>query len=208
MHAITLVAAVGTLVVLERIWTLFVRERARAAPLFEAVAQRWNAGDSQGALQLCRGRAAVAGVLFAGLMSGVDQARTQAAVREALGSSLPRVSGRVRLVVALAGLAAMCGLLGTVMGMMDGTTCIATVSAEERAKGLAAALSLSLHTTGFGIAVAIALRAAAMVLRSRRDRVVADCELYGARVVQLVSRAAEPRPSARLAPYRDADVVA
>lgn len=202
MHWVAAVAMVALCVLLERTWVLVVRENAGGHVLFRAVRGRILLQDTQGALQLCSGRGAVAQVMRAGLMAGVDRHRARRAVRETQLACMPRLTHRIGALSSLASLAALCGLLGTVEGMVGGTHCIATASANQRSAAVGMQVANALNTTGFVILVALALLGAAIVLRARRDRLVSEIELYGAAVVNLVGVATEPDALAPVHVYR------
>lgn len=202
MHWVAVVAVLGMAVLVERVWVLGVRERSGGRTLFLRVRGRLLLEDTQGALQLCAGPGAVARVMHAGLMAGVDRTRAQGRVREVQLGCMPRLTQRIGVLSSLAGLAALCGLLGTIDGMTGGTHCVATVSADQRAAALAMEIAAALNTTGFGILVAIVLRSAALFLQTRRDRLVCEIELYGAAVVNLVGIVTEPHERTHASLYR------
>ena len=203
MHCIALTALIGGCVVLERAAVLLFRYDVNARRLWARVQGRMLAGDSAGALRMCTARSsAVARVVHAGLMAGVDRWRAEGAVRETVLEIKPALFRRVTLLSSLASIAMLLGLLGTIFGMIGGFHCAATVSADQRATALAKSISLTINTTGFGLLVAIPLLAAQIWLRALRDRLAADLELFGARVVNLVCTMTDPAPLEPGSPYR------
>jgi len=203
MHVILALAVLGTLIVLERGWQLRVGQKVDARRLMARVQGRLLAGDTAGALGLCPpGRSHVLCVVRAGLMAGVDPLRAEAAVDEQRLYIVPRLRAGLPTLSAIAGLAMLVGLLGTVMGLIGGFTCAGyTLSAEARAATLAMSIGIAVHTSGFGIMVGVSLLSARLLLTSRCDRLVADVELCGAKVVNLIRIVREPS-RAKAPPYR------
>ncbi len=201
MHVILSIAVIGFVVVLERCWGLRIGLHTHVPKLMALVQGRILAGDTAGALRLCRGRCHVERVIRAGLMAGVDPLRTQAAVEEEQLLIVPTLRRFLPTLATLANLAMLVGLLGTTFGMVSGFHCMGTVSAVERAAALAKSISIAVHSTGFGILVGILLLSARLVLHAIAERLVAQVALCGAKVVGLIRVAREPLPSAA-SPYR------
>jgi biopolymer transport protein ExbB len=202
MHVILAFAVVGMLIVLERGWKLLVGQNVDAGRLMGLVQARLLAGDTAGALSLCpHGRSHVLGVVRVGLMAGVDPLRAEAAVQEQRLYIVPRLRAGLPTLSAIAGLAMLVGLLGTVMGLTSGFTCVAYTTAAQRAAALAESLGIAVHTSGFGIMVGVLLLSARLWLSSLSDRLVANVELCGAKVVNLIRIVRTPSER-RTPPYR------
>lgn len=203
MHVILALGVIGLAMVLERGWQLWVGQSIDARRLLARLQSRLLAGDTAGALDLCPpGRSDVLRVVRAGLMAGVDPFRAEAAVEEQRLSIVPRLRAGLPTLSAIAGLAMLVGLLGTVLGLIDGFSCSAFAPPlEMRAANIARSIGIAIHTSGFGILVGIVLLSARLWLTSLSERLVANVELCGAKVVGLVRIACTPR-RASAPPYR------
>ncbi len=200
MHFIALVALVGGVVVIERSWHLMVANRVDAAWLLAKVQVRLLADDRAAAIRFAeQHRSAVARVIRAGLRARRGRYRAEQAVREAQLEVLPALTNRMSWLSSLASLAMLLGLLGTIFGMIGGFHgCGGTVTADQRASVLAKSISIAINSSGFGLLIATPLLWARVFLRAQCDSVRADVALFGARIVNLVIAADEPR----LAPSR------
>jgi biopolymer transport protein ExbB len=78
---------------------------------------------------------------------------------------------------------------------------VATTSAAQRAAALAESIGIAVHTSGFGIMVGVLLLSARLWLSSLSDRLVANVELCGAKVVNLIRVVRTPSQRAT-PPYR------
>ena len=188
MHVILALGVLGVLIVLERVWQLRVGQQVDVPRLMGLVQARLLARDTAGALSLCPpGRSHVLCVMRAGLMAGVDPLRAEAAVQEQRLYLVPRLRAGLPTLSAIAGLAMLVGLLGTIMGLIGGFTCGGGfASSELRAATIARSIGIAVHTSGFGIMVGIMLLSARLWLTSLSERLVANVELCGAKVVNLI----------------------
>ena len=186
MPWIALVAVIGIGVVLERSVALWSRSRLDVPETLRRVRLRLMVGDVEGAWRACgRTRSPVARVLRAGLTAGPDRWRAEAAVRQVQMGEAPAITRRLTLLSALASIAALLGMLGTVFGLIMGSHC-SPETADQRAARIALAIAAAVGTSGFGLLVAIPLLAARLWLGAFRDRLEAEVALYGAKIVSLV----------------------
>lgn len=203
MHVILGLGVLGLAIVIERCWQLYGGQRLDVRRLMDTVQRRLFAGDMAGALRSCpAGRSVVVHIVRAGLMAGVDPQRTEAAIREERLYLEPRLRKRLLTLGAIANLAMLVGLLGTIFGMIQGfSSCTFVVSAEARAASLAHGIGIAIHTTGFGILVGIVLLSARLMLAHACEKLVADVAVCGARVVNLIRIIREPARATGI-PYR------
>ncbi len=202
MHVILFIACVGFAVMVERSWSLLFRLDGSGSRLMAVVQCRLLAGDTAAALRCCtRRRAAVARVVHAGLMAGVDTCRAHAAIDEVRMEVEPLLRRRLPLLSTLASLAMLVGLLGTVFGLISGFSGHHGISAADRTAAIAGGLGMAIHTTGFGILVGIVLLSARLVLGHASDRIMGDVAWCAAKVVNLVTVVRQV-PASLGSPYR------
>jgi biopolymer transport protein ExbB len=200
MHVILALGVVGLAIIVERSWRLYVGQRVDVRRLMRAVQSRMLAGDTAGALRMCSpGRSMVARVVRVGLMAGVDPQRSEVAIREARLGIEPGLRKRLPTLGALANLAMLIGLLGTIQGLTDGFHHCSLASTTTRAAAISHGIAIAVHTTGFGILVGIVLLSARLVLVSSCEKLAADVALAGAKIVGLIRVcSAHPRGVRRL----------
>jgi biopolymer transport protein ExbB len=87
---------------------------------------------------------------------------------------IPRLSRRIDMLSALANVAVLLGLLGTVSGMIAAFGAVANLPPADKAKVLASSIAEALNATGFGLLVSIVLFACWGWLSSWSTRVIDD----------------------------------
>ena len=99
----------------------------------------------------------------------VQTAMDAVALRE-----IPRLSRRIDLLSALANVAVLLGLLGTVSGMIAAFSAVANLPPADKARVLASSIAEALNATGFGLLVSIVLFFFWGFLMSWSTRVIDD----------------------------------
>ena len=108
------------------------------------------AGDIGRAIKLCSAaNAPLARIVKAGLMKvNRPDAEVQAAMDEAALVELPKIEHRTPLLALFANLAMLCGLLGTVTGLIAAFGAVANADASSKATMLAKGISEAMNCTG------------------------------------------------------------
>jgi biopolymer transport protein ExbB len=190
MHPIALCALVGAAVMVERFIFLGLRFDIDGRRFYGQIQKLVLANDIDRAIKLCvvAERAALARVIKSGLTradrSMVDVA---AAVGEARLEVGPVIFRRISLIAAIANIATLCGLLGTIVGMTESFGCMMTVDAVARSQALAKQLAIAINTTGLGLIVAVPLLAAQVVLQSLARKISGEVDLYAAKLENLLA---------------------
>ncbi len=169
MHGLAVISVLAFGIVLERSWAL--RTGAVAPrPLVQELGEGWDARRVGVARELCDrhpsslGRIVRAGIRAAVAGSGNPQEHAAAAGdAEAL-----RLRKNLPLLAALANLATMLGLLGTVLGMIQAFDVIAVVGTSD-ARVVARGIFQALVTTAAGLSVGIVALSCHALLRRRAD---------------------------------------
>jgi len=149
-----------------------------------------SGGPSEG-LALCeRESRPLSRVLGSGLrrLDVPDLERTKA-VEDAGSREVKRLSGNLRPLVVIGMLAPLLGLLGTVWGMIEAFSQIATADGLGKPELLAGGISQALITTAAGLCVAIPTQAAYYWLRGRIDRFVHRTEDFYLELTDLLREA-------------------
>jgi biopolymer transport protein ExbB len=190
MHFIALTAILGAGVMIERFIFLFFRFNINGGQFFNQIQKLVMANNIDRAIKLCNAadKAALARVIKAGLTrANKSEADIAAAVEEAMLEVGPAISKRVPMIAALANIATLLGLLGTIFGMIEAFRAVATVSADQRATALAKGISIAINTTGFGLMVAIPLLAAHIFISNLAKKIADEVDLYAVKLENLLA---------------------
>jgi len=96
------------------------------------------------------------------------------------------VMKRTPTLAALANIATLLGLLGTILGLIDAFQALETATPDKRQEMLARGISLAMNTTAFGLIVAIPTLFAHMLLSSMSRKIVEDIEQYAVKLGNLL----------------------
>jgi len=190
MHAIALTAIVGSGVLIERFIFLFFRFNINGGQFFNQIQKLVMANNIDRAIKLCNAadKAALARVIKAGLTrANKGEADIAAAVEEAMLEVGPMISKRVSMISALANIATLLGLIGTIFGMIEAFNAVATVSADQRATALAKGISIAINTTGFGLMVAIPFLACHIFISNLAKKIADEVDLYSVKLENLLA---------------------
>jgi biopolymer transport protein ExbB len=190
MHAIALTAIVVSGVIIERFIFLFFRFNINGGQFFNQIQKLVMANNIDRAIKLCNAadKAALARVIKAGLTrANKGEADISSAIEEAMLEVGPAISKRIPMIPAMANIATLLGLLGTVFGMIEAFHAVATVAADQRATALAKGISIAINTTGFGLMVAIPLLAAHVFISSLAKKIADEVDLYAVKLENLLS---------------------
>lgn len=146
-------------------------------------------GNVQGAIKVCSGNPTpLTRIVQAGLMKfNKSDHEVQAAMDEAALRELPRINKRTPYLAMLANLATLCGLLGTIAGMIKSFGAAAGADASRKAALLAAGISEAMNCTLFGIFSAIVGLVGYAVLQGKTQAVTDDVNEVTVQVVNLVT---------------------
>ena len=190
MHFIALSAVMGAGVTIERFIFLFFRFNIKGAQFFNQIQKLVMANNIDRAIKLCNAadKAALARVIKAGLTrANKSEAEISAAIEEAMLEVGPATSKRLAMIPALANIATLLGLIGTIDGMIQAFRAVATVSADQRSAALAKGIGIAINTTGFGLMVAIPLLAVHMFIAGLAKKVADECDLYASKLENLLA---------------------
>lgn len=190
MHAIALCAVLGSGVMIERFIFLFFRFNVNGGQFFNQIQKLVMANNIDRAIKLCNAadKAALARVIKAGLTrANKGEADIAAAIEESMLEVGPAISKRVPMIAAVANIATMLGLLGTIFGMIAAFQAVATVSADQRSTALARGIGIAINTTGFGLMVAIPLLAAHIFISNLAKKISDEVDLYSVKLENLLS---------------------
>ena len=101
---------------------------------------------------------------------------------------------RVPLLPTLANTATLLGLLGTIVGLIQAFTAVASAPPDMKSQLLTASLAIGLNATAFGLTVAIPSLFLYMFLSSASKKIVEDIDQYSLKIQNLlVARGRTPQ---------------
>jgi biopolymer transport protein ExbB/TolQ len=100
---------------------------------------------------------------------------------------VPRLERRTHYLSGFANIATLLGLLGTVIGLIQAFTAVASASPAEKAELLSSSISVAMNTTAFGLIVAIPLLLIHSVLQSKTTQIVDSLEMAAVKFLNMVT---------------------
>jgi biopolymer transport protein ExbB/TolQ len=145
-------------------------------------------GDIGRAIKLCSAaNAPLARIVKAGLMKvNRPDSEVQAAMDEAALRELPKIEHRTPYLALLANLAMLCGLFGTVTGLIAAFGAVANADAASRATMLARGISEAMNCTAFGLLAAIIALIGFALLNGKTQTMLDDINGATVQVMNLV----------------------
>jgi biopolymer transport protein ExbB/TolQ len=146
------------------------------------------AGDIGRAIKLCSAaNAPLARIVKSGLMKvNRPDAEVQAAMDEAALVELPKIEHRTPLLALFANLAMLCGLFGTVTGLIEAFGAVANADSASKATMLAKGISEAMNCTAFGLMAAIIALVGFAVHNTKTQKLLDDINAATVQVVNLV----------------------
>ena len=186
MYPIMIVMALGLAVAVER-WLYLYRSSRENRKLWAEMLPLMNQGKHDLAEKMANGSETPIGRV---LGHGLSRARTnptraevEVAMEEGLMEVVPLLERRTHYLATFANIATLLGLLGTIIGLIQGFTAVASVNPAEKANLLAASISVAMNTTAFGLMVAIPLLLAHSWLSSTTNELVDSLEMASAKFI-------------------------
>mgnify|MGYP001627300604 CR=1 FL=1 len=180
MYPILIVMIVGLAIALER--ALYLRRaNAENRALWSELLPLLNHGDYQAAERLAsESETAIGRVLGFGLArarGNATRSEIEMAMEESIMEVTPLLERRTHYLATFANIATLLGLLGTIIGLIQGFNAVANVNPAEKASLLSASISVAMNTTAFGLIVAIPLLLAHAWLQSKANDLIDSVEM-------------------------------
>ncbi|TNE49490.1 MAG: MotA/TolQ/ExbB proton channel family protein [Deltaproteobacteria bacterium] len=190
MHPIALCSVVGLGLIIERFIFLFFKYNINGKAFMAQIQKLVMANNIDRAIKLCNAApaAALPKVIKAGLArANKGRDAISNALEEASLEILPKVQKRTNNLAAIANVATMLGLLGTIFGLINAFKALDGAAADEKAKLLAKFISVALNTTAFGLIVAIPCLTAHAVLSFVTKKIVSEIEEYSTKLEHMLA---------------------
>ena len=180
MYPIVLILALGLAIAVER-YVYLSYARARNHRMWKRLMPLLQEGKYlQVAVITEKSRDAISHIFNYGLSRAKTSRRrddVEIAMEEGLMETVPRLEKRTPYLATFANIATLLGLLGTIIGLIQAFTAVASASPTEKADMLSASISVAMNTTAFGLMVAIPLLLIYAVLQTKTTQLVDSLEM-------------------------------
>jgi biopolymer transport protein ExbB/TolQ len=195
MWPIAVVAVIGVAIAVER-WLYLTWARTRNQALWKQIEPQLGAGNFRGAAQTASQSSSAIGQILTYGLARIQSAKrrddVEKAMEESLMGILPRLEKRTHYLATFANLATLLGLLGTVMGLIQAFSAVATVNPAEKANLLSASISEAMNCTAFGLMTAVPLLIIHAVLQTKTTELIDSLEMASVKFLNsIVERRAE-----------------
>ena len=189
MWPILAVSVVGIAIIAERVARLFFRYSVNANQFMAQIQKLVISGNIDRAIKLCNAEpnAALPRVIKAGLTrANKGETEILSAIEEATLEVVPEITKRTPSLQAVANVATLLGLLGTIVGLIQAFDAVATAPADQKTTMLTASIAVAMNTTAFGLIVAIPTRAAYTFLNNTVKRMIDEIDQYSVKLQNLL----------------------
>jgi biopolymer transport protein ExbB/TolQ len=188
MSVILCLGIISLAIIAERFYYIYVKSSAGRANFMRNIAQLLQTGRIAEAGHL----AASQNFPLAKIISAVlqNKAKGQGAIEKAVDevylTEAPRINRYLNLLPAFANIAMLCGLLGTIFGLILAFDAVANLPAAQRPQALANGISVVMVNTWTGLATAIPILLLHGLLAMQSERLQEEMEEKAVKVMNLL----------------------
>jgi len=194
MFPIALVLAVGLAIAFER-WVQLKRDTIANQKMWNLLYPALVKGEFDKAREMAnKDKSSMAQMLGMGLArQGAVRRREdiEIAMEESMMEIIPQLEKRTPYLALLSNIATLFGLLGTIMGLIQAFTAVATASPAEKAALLAASIAEAMNCTAFGLMSAIPLLLLHARLITATGQIVSSMEMASVKALNTISNFAK-----------------
>jgi biopolymer transport protein ExbB len=189
MYPILAVFALGTAIAVER-FLVITATQSKTNQLWKQLTPMLKANDLGRAENLLQNQSTpLAKVLHYGLAklrSNAKREAVEAAMEEGIMEVMPELEQRTHYLATLANIATLLGLLGTIVGLIQAFTAVASADPAEKADLLSGSISVAMNTTAFGLVAAIPMILIHSFLAAKTTRLVDNIEMATVKCLNLI----------------------
>jgi biopolymer transport protein ExbB/TolQ len=189
MYVILAVSIIGFGVMIERFIFLIFKYNLNASAFMAQIQKLVIANNIDRAIKLCNAApsAALAKVIKAGLTrANKSEIEIQNAIEEATLDVIPQIQKRTNSLAAIANVATLIGLLGTIFGMIGAFASLEEAAADKRQEALGKNISTAMYTTAFGLIVAVPCLSAHIFLTNVTKKIIDEIDQYSVKLENLL----------------------
>ena len=190
MYVILVVFAFGVAITIERL-IFITTTQSKINKLWKQVTPMLKANDFNRADEFLQPlKNPLATVLQYGLAKAHGKAKREsieAAIEEGVMEVIPDLDQRTHYLATLANIATLLGLLGTIIGLIQAFTAVASADPAEKADLLSASISVAMNTTAFGLVAAIPMIMVHSYLATKATKLADNIEMAAVKCLNLLS---------------------
>jgi biopolymer transport protein ExbB/TolQ len=194
MYPILAMSVVALGIAIERIYFLYIRYNINGATFMDQITKLVMAGNIDRAIKLCNAAPtqALPRIVKAGLTrANKGEAAVGQAIEEATLEMTPLISKRTNSLLAIANVATLLGLLGTIVGLIESFASLENASPADKQRLLASGISVAMYTTAFGLIVAIPTMLVHLFLSGVTKKIMEEIDQYSVRLENLLGQYAK-----------------
>ncbi|HLE09261.1 MAG TPA: MotA/TolQ/ExbB proton channel family protein [Thermodesulfobacteriota bacterium] len=189
MYFILIVSIVGFAIMVERGILLIHKYNVDGRALWKKVSKFLYEGNIEQARALCSDlRVPLMRILHHGIAASAKGSveDVQTAIDEIALEIIPTIDKRVAYLAALANIATLLGLLGTIQGLIQAFAAIAHADPSQKATLLASGIAIALYTTAFGLIVAIPMLLMYTVLQAKAQKIIDEIDEFAVKLINFL----------------------
>lgn len=189
MWPLLAIAVFAAAISAERMYYILFRANINGTAFFAQMQKLIMANNIDRAIKLCNAApsAALPKVIKAGLTrANKGEMEIQNAVEEATLEVVPQIMKRTPALQALANIATLLGLLGTIIGLIEAFEALKDATPDTRQQLLSQGIALAMNTTAFGLIVAIPCMVAHLFLSGMTKKIVDEIDQHSVKLENLL----------------------
>lgn len=204
MYGILATSLFAVALILQRLYTLWIKYRLDTERLSEEIASLVTAGDYGRAVQVATGKHPVQELMKSALLrANRSEKEIRRAVETTAVTALARFRRGTAALPQLSNLATLLGLLGTIHGLIVSFSGMQGADAATRQAALSQGVAIAFYNTFFGLTVATVTIVAYLFVSSKQGKEMVRMEHAVATLIdQLLiapeSRGSSPKPALRV----------
>lgn len=185
MFIILGVWGVGIAIALERFFKLKGTFDVDGNSFMNEILRYIVSNDIQGAIRVCSGsKAALPRVLKSGLKrANQGSEQIQNAIDATALEVVPKVEQRLQYLSLIANISTLFGLLGTIQGLIQSFSAVASADPAQKAELLALGISKAMNTTALGLMAAITIMIVHAFLSSKSDKIINEIDEFSVKLL-------------------------
>ena len=177
----------GLSIAIERFSQLF-RYDINGNSLMSEIKKSVLENNVQSAISLCSNSKAVLPQVLKNALKRANQPKDT--ILDTVDASVlevtPKVEKRLSYLALVANVSTLIGLLGTIYGLIESFSAVASADPSEKAKLLALGISKAMNTTALGLISAISIMVIHTVLTNKSEKILSDVDEYSLKLVDLL----------------------
>lgn len=190
MYVNMVVTLATVAIVLERVYRLYIEYNISGHSFLEQIEKLIIAGSIDKAVKQCAlyPSKILPTVLKAGLLAAhKGRGAISAGIEESLIAKTPLIQKRVQTLWALANIATLIGLVGTITGLIGAFKAVGLATPEQKTMLLTKGISEAMYNTAFGLGIAVSCIVAHLFINGQAKKLIEELELSALRIENILT---------------------